>query len=31
MHTEMLIGSTFVKGTEHEEMILNPRTGETVL
>ncbi|MEX2319093.1 MAG: aldehyde dehydrogenase family protein, partial [Bauldia sp.] len=31
MHTEMLIGSTFVKGTEHEEKILNPRTGETVL
>ena len=28
MHTEMLIGSRFVKGTEHEEKILNPRTGE---
>ena len=31
MHTEMLIGSRFVKGTEHEEKILNPRTGKVVL
>ena len=31
MNTEMLIGSRFVKGTEHEEKILNPRTGKTVL
>ena len=31
MHTEMLIGSKFQKGTETEEPILNPRTGETIL
>jgi aminobutyraldehyde dehydrogenase len=31
MHTEMLIGSRFVKGTEHEEKILNPRTGDLIL
>src|SRR5260221_2835413 len=31
MQTEMLIGSRFVKGTEHEEKILNPRTGKTIL
>ena len=31
MQTEMLIGSRFVKGTEHEEKILNPKTGETIL
>jgi aminobutyraldehyde dehydrogenase len=31
MHTEMLIGSRFEKGTETEEPILNPKTGETVL
>ena len=31
MDTEMLIGSRFEKGTEHEEKILNPRTGETIL
>lgn len=31
MDTQMLIGSRFEKGTEHEEKILNPRTGETVL
>jgi aminobutyraldehyde dehydrogenase len=31
MHTEMLIGSRFVKGTEHEEKIFNPRTGEVIL
>ena len=31
MNTEMLIGSRFVKGTEHEEKILNPRTGEVIL
>ncbi len=31
MHTEMLIGATFEKGTETEEAILNPRTGEKVL
>jgi aminobutyraldehyde dehydrogenase len=31
MYTEMLIGSAFVKGTEQEEKILNPRTGETML
>ena len=31
MNTEMLIGSRFVKGTEHEEKIFNPRTGEVIL
>ena len=31
MHTEMLIGSRFVTGTEHDEKILNPRIGETIL
>jgi aminobutyraldehyde dehydrogenase len=31
MHTEMLIGSRFEKGTETEEQILNPKTGETIL
>ncbi|MFC0218211.1 aminobutyraldehyde dehydrogenase [Pseudochelatococcus lubricantis] len=31
MDTEMLIGSRFEAGTEAEESILNPRTGETVL
>jgi aminobutyraldehyde dehydrogenase len=29
--TEMLIGSRFVKGTEHEEKIFNPRTGTVIL
>jgi aminobutyraldehyde dehydrogenase len=31
MDTEMLIGSRFEQGTETEEPIFNPRTGETVL
>jgi aminobutyraldehyde dehydrogenase len=31
MQTEMLIGSKFEKGTEIEEAILNPKTGETIL
>jgi len=31
METNMLIGSTFEAGTEAEEMVLNPRTGETIL
>ena len=31
MHTQMLIGTKFEAGTETEEPILNPRTGETVL
>jgi aminobutyraldehyde dehydrogenase len=31
MQTEMLIGSRFEKGTEAEEQILNPKTGETIL
>ena len=31
MNTEMLIGSRFERGTETEEAILNPRTGQTVL
>lgn len=31
MQTEMLIGSTFVKGTETAETILNPKTEETIL
>ena len=29
--TQMLIGSAFEAGTEGEETILNPRTGETIL
>ena len=31
MDMSMLIGSKFEKGTETEEPIFNPRTGETVL
>ncbi len=31
MQTEMLIGGRFEKGTETEEPILNPRTGQTIL
>ena len=31
MDTQMLIGSKFERGTEQEEPILNPKTGETVL
>jgi aminobutyraldehyde dehydrogenase len=31
MDTEMLIGSRFEAGTEMEETVLNPKTGETVL
>ena len=31
MDTKMLIGSRFEKGTETEEPILNPKTGEIVL
>lgn len=31
MNTEMLIGSRFERGTETEEPILNPKTGETIL
>ncbi|KAB2791270.1 gamma-aminobutyraldehyde dehydrogenase [Brucella anthropi] len=31
MNTEMLIGSRFEAGTETEENVLNPKTGETVL
>ena len=31
MDTAMLIGSRFVAGTEAEEHVLNPKTGETVL
>ena len=31
MQTEMLIGSSFVKGTEAAEAILNPKTEETIL
>ncbi|MEM1398274.1 MAG: gamma-aminobutyraldehyde dehydrogenase [Pseudomonadota bacterium] len=31
MNTEMLIGTDFETGTEIEEAILNPRTGETIL
>ena len=30
MDTSMLIGSTFEAGTEAEEKILNPKTGETI-
>ncbi|NML76559.1 gamma-aminobutyraldehyde dehydrogenase [Rhizobium sp. S-51] len=31
MDTQMLIGSTFEAGTETEEKILNPKTGEAIL
>ena len=31
MDTAMLIGSRFEAGTETDEHILNPKTGETVL
>jgi aminobutyraldehyde dehydrogenase len=31
MDTQMLIGSSFEAGTEMEEQILNPKTGETVI
>lgn len=31
MNTAMLIGSTFERGTETEENVLNPRTGATIL
>ncbi|SMH57842.1 gamma-aminobutyraldehyde dehydrogenase [Mesorhizobium australicum] len=31
MQTEMLIGSKFEKGTEADETIFNPKTGETIL
>ncbi len=31
MDTQMLIGSKFERGTETEEAILNPRTGEAIL
>ena len=31
MNTEMLIGASFEAGTEQEEQILNPKTGETVV
>jgi aminobutyraldehyde dehydrogenase len=31
MQTEMLVGSKFERGTEKEEDILNPKTGETIL
>ncbi|WP_068109031.1 gamma-aminobutyraldehyde dehydrogenase [Tropicimonas marinistellae] len=31
METNMLIGSSFEAGTEIEELVLNPRTGETIL
>ena len=31
MDTAMLIGSAFVGGTETEEKILNPKTGDTIL
>ena len=31
MNSEMLIGSSFVKGTETPELILNPKTEETIL
>ena len=31
METNMLIGSAFEAGTETEEIVLNPRTGETIL
>jgi aminobutyraldehyde dehydrogenase len=31
MDTEMLIGSKFVAGTEQEELVLNPKTGDVVV
>ncbi|MCB1463625.1 MAG: aldehyde dehydrogenase family protein, partial [Nitratireductor sp.] len=31
MDTQMLIGAGFEKGTETEENVLNPKTGETIL
>lgn len=31
MQTEMLIGSKFEKGTETEEQVYNPKSGETIL
>ena len=31
MHTEMLIGSNFVSGTETAEIVLNPKTEETII
>lgn len=31
MQTDMLIGTSLVKGEDQEERILNPRTGETIL
>ena len=31
MQTQMLIGSDFEAGSEVEETVLNPRTGETIL
>ncbi|MEO0915979.1 MAG: aldehyde dehydrogenase family protein, partial [Pseudomonadota bacterium] len=31
METQMLIGSAFEAGTETEETVLNPRTGETIV
>jgi aminobutyraldehyde dehydrogenase len=31
MDTQMLIGAKFEKGTEAEEKVLNPKTGETIL
>ncbi|MEO8667270.1 MAG: gamma-aminobutyraldehyde dehydrogenase [Bauldia sp.] len=31
MQTEMLIGKSFARGTEHEEKILNPKSGEIIL
>ncbi|GGL76840.1 gamma-aminobutyraldehyde dehydrogenase [Wenxinia marina] len=31
MQTDMLIGGAFEAGTEREETVLNPRTGETIL
>ena len=31
MQTNMLIGKDFEAGTETEETVLNPRTGETIL
>ena len=31
MDTQLLIGSTFVAGTEAEEHILNPKTGATII
>jgi aminobutyraldehyde dehydrogenase len=31
METKMLIGSSFEAGTDTEEHVLNPRTGEVIL